>query len=89
MVKMVSVRLDADIENELNRYAELQNVPKSKIIRDSLLYYFDMLKTKQKRKTPYELGNELFGKYGSGKGDLSVTYKQRLKEKLSEKSAHR
>lgn len=86
---MVSVRLDADIENELNRYAELQNVPKSKIIRDSLLYYFDMLKTKQKRKTPYELGNELFGKYGSGKGDLSVTYKQRLKEKLSEKSAHR
>ena len=86
---MVSVRLDADIENELNRYAELQNVPKSKIIRDSLLYYFDMLKTKQKRKTPYELGNELFGKYGSGKGDLSVTYKQRLKEKLSGKSAHR
>lgn len=86
---MVSVRLDTEMENELNRYAELQQVPKSKIIKDSLLYYFDMLKNKQKSKTPYELGSELFGKYGSGEGDLSTTYKRRLKEKLNAKNTHR
>lgn len=33
----------------------------------------------------YTLGLPYFGKYGSGIGDLSATYKQRIKEKIREK----
>ena len=32
--------------------------------------------------TPYQLGKDLFGKYGSGKSTLSQDYKKILKEKL-------
>lgn len=38
--------------------------------------------------TPYQLGKDLFGKYGSGKGNLSQDYKKILKEKLRGKYAH-
>jgi len=34
---------------------------------------------------PYLLGKDLFGRYGSGKGDLSKTYKTKLKDKIGEK----
>jgi hypothetical protein len=38
----------------------------------------------------YTLGLQYFGKYSSGIGDLSTTYKQRVKEKIREKlDAHR
>jgi len=47
-----------------------------------------MLKKESKEKTPYELGSELFGKYASGKSDLSTTYKQKLKEKINAKNTH-
>jgi len=33
----------------------------------------------------YTLGLSYFGKYGSGAGDLSTTYKERIKEKLHER----
>ena len=33
----------------------------------------------------YSLGLPYFGKYGSGMGDLSTTYIQRIKEKLRER----
>lgn len=37
------------------------------------------------KKTPYELGKDLFGKYGSGKADLAQNRKNYLKEILNEK----
>jgi hypothetical protein len=36
-------------------------------------------------KSSYELGEPYFGKYDLGDPDLSVTYKQRIKEKLHAK----
>ena len=86
---MLSVRLDNTLENQLNYLAQEQQVSKSKIIKDSLLYYFDILKTKNKQKTAYELGSELFGKYSSKQTDLSTTYKQKLRDKLNAKNSHR
>ncbi|MCK9372419.1 MAG: ribbon-helix-helix domain-containing protein [Sulfuricurvum sp.] len=85
---MISVRLDDAIENQLNFLSHERDIPKSKIIKDALRYYFDMLKKEQKEKTPFELGSELFGKYASGDGTLSTTYKQKIKEKIDAKNAH-
>jgi len=85
---MLTVRLDHCIENQLNFVAQQKHVPKSKIIKEALLHYFDMLKREKKEKTAYELGSELFGRYESGKGDLSTTYKQKLSDKLHAKNAH-
>jgi len=47
-----------------------------------------MKEMKNQPMTPYQLGKDLFGKYGSGKGNLSQDYKKILKEKLREKYAH-
>lgn len=85
---MISVRLDNSIENQLNFLSQEKEIPKSKIIKDALVYYFEMLKKESSQKTPYELGNELFGKYSSGRDDLSTSYKQKLKDKINAKNAH-
>jgi hypothetical protein len=39
----------------------------------------------ENEKDSYELGEEYFGKYGSGKGNLSKDYKSLVKEKLNVK----
>lgn len=86
---MISLRLDENLEEELNSFSNQKNISKSKIIKDALAYYFDMLKKDTKIKSSYELGEDLFGKYSSGRGDLSTTYKQKLKEKINAKNNHR
>ena len=47
-----------------------------------------MLKKESEQKSAYELGSEFFGKYSSGKNDLSTTYKQKLKDKINAKNNH-
>lgn len=85
---MVSVRLDEHIENQLTFLAQQKHIPKSKVIKDALVYYFDMLKNDQNQKSAYELGSEFFGKYSSGRDDLSTTYKQKIKDKIHAKNHH-
>ncbi|MDD2641280.1 MAG: hypothetical protein PHS65_09870 [Arcobacteraceae bacterium] len=85
---MVSVRLDEHIENQLTFLAQQKHIPKSKVIKDALVYYFDMLKNDQNQKSAYELGSEFFGKYSSGRDDLSTTYKQKIKDKINAKNHH-
>ncbi len=86
---MLSVRLDTNMENEIKRLAQNKQIPKSKIIKDALVYYFNALKEDSQQKSCYELGRDLFGKYESGTDHLSSTYKQKLKEKIDAKNAHR
>ena len=86
---MISVRLDKQLERQLEKISKEKSTSKSQIIKESLIYYFNMLKQEQKQKSPYELGREFFGKYSSGKGDLSTTYKQKLKDKINAKNSHR
>lgn len=85
---MISVRLDEHIENQLTFLAQQKHIPKSKVIKDALVYYFDMLKNDQNQKSAYELGSEFFGKYSSGRDDLSTTYKQKIKDKIHAKNHH-
>ena len=47
-----------------------------------------MLKNENEQKSAYELGSEFFGKYSSGRADLSTTYKQKLKDKINAKNNH-
>ncbi len=85
---MLSVRLDETTENQLSFLAQQKHTTKSKVIKDALVYYFDMLKKESEQKSAYDLGSELFGKYSSGRDDLSSTYKQKLKDKINAKNNH-
>jgi len=85
---MLSVRLDNGLEKQIDFLSKEKHLPKSQIVKEALLYYFDMIKNQQQEKTPYELGSELFGKHSSGQIDLSTTYKQKLKDKINAKNSH-
>ena len=85
---MLSVRLDSSLENQLKFLAKEKSISKSQIIKDSLVCYFDMLKSQSKQKTAYELGKDLFGKHSSGDTNLSAAYKQKIKEKINAKNSH-
>ena len=81
---MLAVRLNEDLEHELNYYSKLNAKTKTLVVKEALELYFKT-KREQNRKTPYELGEDLFGLASSGENNLSRTYKRRLKEKLSAK----
>ena len=85
---MLSVRLNQSLEQELTLFSTINQQTKTDIIKKALRHYFQTFKPKEKP-TPYQLGMNFFGKYGSEKSNLSVTYKQRLKEKLNAKNNHR
>ena len=79
---MIAVRLPEQIEKKLNAYAQAYNKTKTDIVKEALTLYF---KKNDAKKTAYEVGEHLFGKYGSGREDLSSTYKQKLKKKIRAK----
>ena len=79
---MTTVRLPAEYEQQLNALSAQQNKSKSELIKEALDMFFHKEKTE---KSSYELGEHYFGRYGSGDGSLSVTYKQKLKEKYNAK----
>jgi RHH-type rel operon transcriptional repressor/antitoxin RelB len=79
---MSSARLPVTLEERLERMAESTGTSKSRIIRDALERYLAEFEC---RRTPFDLGRDLFGPAGSGRKDLSTAYKRLLKEKLREK----
>jgi len=81
---MLAVRLPESLENELNLLSKRTSKTKTEIVKDALKLFFET-KAKEEQKTAYELGKDMFGRYGSGEGDLSATYKQKLKSKLHDK----
>ena len=85
---MISVRLNQNLEQELNLFAQLNQLTKTDIIKEALTHYFKTFKPKEKP-TAYELGANFFGEYGSEEGNLSTTYKQELKKKINAKNHHR
>lgn len=82
----ISIRLDPDLERELARAVAQSGLPKSQIIKQGLREYLARLALP--KKTPYELGKDLFGKGpGSGLGDLSTRRKEYLTEIFRAKRA--
>jgi len=82
---MLSVRLPKELEEKINMLSEQENSTKSDLVKKALEKYIN---EKEKQSQPYDLGKELFGKYGSGEGNLSVRYKQEVRKKIDEKTSY-
>jgi predicted DNA-binding protein len=83
---MTTVRLPPELEQKLQVLSEAQHRSKSELIKEALELF---LKTQESEKDSYEIGKDLFGKYGSGQGNLSQDYKQLLKDKIRAKHRSR
>jgi hypothetical protein len=79
---MTTARLSYEMEERLDAASQAKRMTKSAMVQEALAQYLAQDETKQ---SSYELGLPYFGKYGSGGGDLSVTYKNRLREKIHAK----
>ncbi len=75
---MVTIRLDPELEDSIQRTAELLGISKSELIRKSVADYLSKLS----KPSPWELGKEYFGKYASGQTNLSADRKFLLKKKI-------
>lgn len=79
---MTTVRLPIEIEQKLQLMAVSKHKTKSEIIKEALEILFS---NQESEIDSYELGKDDFGKYGSGKGNLSTDYKNILKDKIRAK----
>jgi Ribbon-helix-helix protein, copG family len=76
----ISVRLDDELEAELRTHLAEAELPLSEFVRQAIA---EKLARAGSKPTPYELGKHLFGKYKSGRDDLSVNHEKLLKDRLS------
>jgi hypothetical protein len=79
---MTSARLPEDLEYRLEINAKAKGITKTECVREAVATY---LAQEEEEKSSWELGEAYFGKYGSGDGCLSASYKTRIKEKLHAK----
>lgn len=75
----ISVRLDKELELELAKLANAEGKSKSEFLRTMIA---ERIREQSARPTPWHLGKDFFGKYGSGRKDLSVNRKKILNQKL-------
>ncbi len=79
---IITARCNTNVKEILHLLSQSERLSMSKVIAKSILEY-------HKRHFPdqsfFEKEQELFGRYGSSRGDLSVNRKQYLKEMLSGK----
>ncbi len=83
---MISLRLPPELEVKINSLARAEGRSRSEIVKESIEEYIERHTAML---TPYELGKDLFGKSGSGKGDLSTNRKKYLSQLLKNKHANR
>lgn len=79
---MISLRLDAKIEKEIETTAASAGMSKSDFIRKSLQEKLGKLKNT----TPWDRGHDLFARHGSGVKNLSENVSTVFKEKIRKKS---
>ena len=77
--QVTTARLPSETLAKLIFLAKTKGKTKSGIIKESLDQYYER---EAGMVDSYALGKQYFGKYNLGDGDLSVTYKQRIKEKI-------
>ena len=78
---MITLRLDKDLEQTVATTAKNQGLSKSELIRKSIRLYLASLN----KASAWELGEDLFGRYSSGLGNLSQDRKKLLKTKIKAK----
>ncbi len=82
---MTTLRLPASLEEQLKRAAERAGETKSSFIRK--LIEEKLAEQAEGETVAWELGESVFGQYGSGQGDLASNRKEILKGKLKAKNA--
>ncbi|MBU4306009.1 MAG: hypothetical protein KJ893_10400 [Candidatus Omnitrophica bacterium] len=80
--EVITARCDSHIKDILHLLSQSENVSMSGVIAKSILEYYQRHFPNQ---SFCKEEQKLFGRYGSGKGDLSIKRKQYLKEFLGEK----
>ena len=83
----VTVKLDAQLEEQLRRHAALAGLTASDVIRSALVAYLAQPATPQ-QPSAYELGQSLFGRH-RGPADLAERRKATLAKVLTERHARR
>jgi RHH-type transcriptional regulator, rel operon repressor / antitoxin RelB len=78
---MLTLRLDTNLEQAVVNTAKNLGLTKSELIRKSILEYLGKLG----KQNAWEAGQELFGKYSSGHGNLSADRKEILKSTIRAK----
>ena len=78
---MITLWLDPQIEKTVNDLAHQMQISKSEFVRQSIFAFIE----KQEKPSPWELGKDIFGKYGSGRNNLSVDKKMLIREKFRTK----
>ena len=78
---MITLRLDPKLEQQVSNTAKYLGLSKSELIRQSLVDYIEKLG----KQNAWELGQDLFGIYSSGRNDLSSNRKKLLKDRIRAK----
>ena len=78
---MITLRLDPKLELTVKNTAKNLGLTKSELIRKSINEYLGRLK----QPNPWDIGEDLFGKYSSGLGNLSANRKKLIKNKIRAK----
>ncbi|GMO69641.1 MAG: hypothetical protein Ta2A_17820 [Treponemataceae bacterium] len=79
---MVTARIPAAMEQRLTFFSNIRHTSKSELVKKALE---EFLYKQEIMGDSLAIGEPYFGKYGSGDTDRSVTYKQRIKDKLHAK----
>jgi hypothetical protein len=75
----ISVRLDQQTTRALEKAAAASGLSKSDLVRRCLV---EFLNRQQPRPLAWELGKDVFGRFGSGRSDLSQNRKQVIRERI-------
>ncbi|ODS30968.1 MAG: Ribbon-helix-helix protein, copG family [Candidatus Scalindua rubra] len=78
---MITLRLSSELEKDIENIAKSAGITKSELVRKSLIEYV----SKYQFKNAWDLGKDLFGKYKSGKTNLSTSSHTIFREKLRKK----
>ena len=78
---MLTLRLDPKLEQDISITAKNLGLTKSELIRKSIHSYLGKLG----KANAWEIGEDLFGKYSSGLGNLSTDRKELVKNKIQSK----
>ncbi|MBU2652726.1 MAG: ribbon-helix-helix protein, CopG family [bacterium] len=78
----ITARLKEVTDKKLRLLCNLEGVSRTEIIKESIEEYFNR---HVPGIAPYEMGKNLFGRFASSKGNLSINGKKYLKKKLREK----
>lgn len=78
---MITLRLDKKLEQQINNTAKNLGLSKSELIRKSITEYLNKLK----QPNAWDIGEDLFGKYSSGRGNLSSDRKELIKSTIKAK----